>query len=392
MVWRAGSASGVNAADGGRDIEATFPEPQEDGTLVKKRWWFEAKGRSSTISRTLVMESAMTAFAYGEVDVVAFCTNSIFSNPTLDWAREWNRTHEKPKLYTWDRANLAGLVRQYPLVAARVLPEALDDEQRLSLLLQRFSELGEMPSSADRDYFWERPETVGGHTDVVELLVMFVYSEDDLGRHPWTKLMPADADAARSALLEAALIVPWRIFTGLPRPLDSHRAIRSSAHVMVSVLNSLPAEEIAEILERPPIEVGSGEEADLQKLIAVWHQELLPYILGDVQLQLRDICANDCARVMADPAAFPPAVDAEEFFRRLGLRPPKDAMQLILQSRDQPCAIGFPLKRDQECPVVQDIVPAGGFFRDLQRVIDFRLEHPSGQLLLTVKDMEPDFD
>lgn len=204
--------------------------------------------------------------------------------------------------------------------------------------------------------------------------------------------MPADADAARSALLEAVLIVPWRIFTGLPRPLDSHRAIRSSAHVMVSVLNSLPAEEIAEILERPPIEVGSGEEADLQKLIAVWHQELLPYILGDVQLQLRDICANDCARVMADPAAFPPAVDAEEFFRRLGLRPPKDAMQLILQSRDQPCAVGFPLKRDQECPVVQDIVPAEGFFRDLQRVIDFRLEHPSGQLLLTVKDMEPDFD
>lgn len=79
------------------------------------------------------------------------------------------------------------------------------------------------------------------------------------------------------------------------------------------------------------------------------------------------ICAGDCARVMADPAAFPPAVDAEEFFHRLGLRPPKDAMQLILQSRDQPCPVGFPLKRDQDCTVVQDIVPTEGFFRDLQR-------------------------
>lgn len=334
----------------------------------------------------------MTAFAYGEVDVVAFCTNSIFSNPTLDWAREWNRTHEKPKLYTWDRANLAGLVRQYPLVAARVLPEALDDEQRLSLLLQRFSELGEMPSSADRDYFWELPEIVGGHTDVVELLVMFVYSDDDLGRHPWTKLMPTEADGARSALLEAALIVPWRIVSELPRPLDALRAIRSSAHVIVAVLNSLPAEEIAEILEHPPIEVGPGEDADLQKLVEAWKQGLLPYILGDVQLQLRDICATDCARVMADPAAFPPAVDAEEFFRRLGRRPPKDARQLIIYNRDKPCAVGIPLRRDQDCPVIQDVAPTEGFIRDLQRVIDFRFEHPRGQFLLDAGDMEPDFD
>lgn len=70
MVWRAGSASGVNAADGGRDIEATFTEPQEDGSPASKRWWIEAKGRTGTISRQLVADSAQTALAYSEVDIV----------------------------------------------------------------------------------------------------------------------------------------------------------------------------------------------------------------------------------------------------------------------------------------------------------------------------------
>lgn len=99
------------------------------------------------------MSAAITAMAYPEIDVVAVCSNSVFNKPTLDWVREWNGKFDKPKLFLWDRAKLGILVRRYPLAAARFLPEALADSQRLDLLLSRFEHLGELQSQADQELF-----------------------------------------------------------------------------------------------------------------------------------------------------------------------------------------------------------------------------------------------
>src|SRR3954466_14169614 len=52
LVWRAGSDRGVNASDGGRDLEAIFDRPGPDGELDRQRWWVECKGRSATVERT----------------------------------------------------------------------------------------------------------------------------------------------------------------------------------------------------------------------------------------------------------------------------------------------------------------------------------------------------
>ncbi|WP_426733258.1 restriction endonuclease [Glutamicibacter sp. 2E12] len=379
MVWRAGSATGINAADGGRDIEATFTEPQEDGSLTSKRWWIEAKGRAGTISRSLVADSALTALAYSEVDVVAFCTNSVFSNPTQDWVREWNRSHEKPTLYLWDRENLSKLVRKYPLVAARTLPEALGDIQRLDLLLHRFNVLGEMPSAVDKEYFWDSQESITNHEDVAELIVMFLYSEGSLSTRPWMKLLPATA--APFALLVASYSMPMRIFHKLPRPLESQRAIRTAAHVIAGVLDYLEPGRIASLLENPPFVIPEDEQESHRRAVKVWHEHLLPFILGDLQLQLRDICATDCARVMTDPAAFAPPVDAKEFFRQLGRYPAKDSKQLIIFDTEKPCAVGIPLLAGEDCPVVRDVERSADFIGGLQEVLTFRQKHPDGQFL-----------
>lgn len=388
MMWRAGSASGVNAADGGRDIEATFTEPTEDGNVEKRRWWFEAKGRAGTISKDLVMSAAMTAMAYPEVDVVAVCTNSVFSNPTLDWVREWNGKFDKPKLFLWDRANLGIMVRRYPLAAARVLPEALADSQRLDLLLSRFEHLGELPSPADRDYFWTHHESIREHHSSVQLITMFVYGEDDLSRRPWTGLLPLDSDTAVSVITLAVVILPFRIFHQLARPLDGQRVIRSAAHMFVSVINNLDADEIADIFDNPPITVSDGKDQTADdKAVEIWKEAFLPHILSDLQLQLRDVCATDCARVTADPAAFPPAVDAEEYFRRLGWLPPRDDRQLLMTSMDTPCAVGFPLGQNEDCAVIGDIEASADLIGQFQRILSFRRKNPTGQFLRIRQEM-----
>lgn len=389
MMWRAGSANGVNAADGGRDIEATFTEPTEDGNVEKRRWWFEAKGRAGTISKDLVMSAAMTALAYPEVDVVAVCSNSVFSNPTLDWVREWNGKFDKPKLFLWDRAKLGILVRRYPLAAARILPEALADSQRLDLLLSRFEHLGELPSPADQDFFWTHRESIREHGSLVQLVTMFVYGEDNLSRRPWTGLLPSDSDTAVSVITRAVVILPFQIFHRLARPLDGQRVIRSAALMFASVINNLDADQIAEILDNPPISVSDGEDQTADnKAVEIWKEAFLPDILNDLQLQLRDVCATDCARVIADPAAFPPAVDAEEYFRRLGWLPPRDGRQLLLLSRDTPCAVGFPLDRDEDCALTGDIEASAELIRQFQRILSFRRKNPTGQFLRIRGEMD----
>src|SRR5690349_13202612 len=61
LVWRAGSVAGVNAADGGRDLEAVFDRPSPDGDLDRQRWWIECKGRSETVERSAVQQELMDA-------------------------------------------------------------------------------------------------------------------------------------------------------------------------------------------------------------------------------------------------------------------------------------------------------------------------------------------
>lgn len=279
----------------------------------------------------------------------------------------------------WDRENLSALVRRYPLVAARTLPEALENSQRLDLLLQRFDVLGELPSIVDIEYFWNSQESITNHEDIAELIVMFLYSEDHLSARPWMRLLPKSA--APSALLVASYSMPMRLFRVLPRPLDSQRAIRTAAHVISGLLDFLKPETIATLLEEPPFVVLEGEEDSHNESVNAWHKHLLPYILGDLQLQLRDICATDCARVMADPAAFAPAVDAEEFFRQLGRYNPRDTRQLIIFNNEKPCAVGIPLSSGEDCPVVRDVELSADFIKGLQQVIIFRQKNPDGQFL-----------
>jgi restriction endonuclease len=154
LAWRAGSSKGVTATDGGRDLEAVFDRPSPDGELDRQRWWIESKGRTNTVERGAVQQAVLDASARSDIDILVIATNSRFSNPTRDWVTERASSYTRPVVKLWDRDNLDRLVRMYPTVVARVLPDALSDEERLRLLVARFEELGEEPTQLDLEFFW----------------------------------------------------------------------------------------------------------------------------------------------------------------------------------------------------------------------------------------------
>jgi hypothetical protein len=117
VQWRTGM--GGPSADGGRDIEATFPALGDDGEVQAHRWWIQAKGRSSTVEPMAVKEAATTAIGFAEVEVVVVATNAGFSNPTRDWVREFNQTHARPTVVLWPRARLEELLVKNPSALLR---------------------------------------------------------------------------------------------------------------------------------------------------------------------------------------------------------------------------------------------------------------------------------
>ncbi len=101
MTWRSGTTQGVHAADGGRDMEFSFRSPSENGGTVRERWWLESKGRRRTVGKRLVQDAVLNASAYADVDVVVVATNSIFTNSSHDWVREWNAAGRAPRALLW---------------------------------------------------------------------------------------------------------------------------------------------------------------------------------------------------------------------------------------------------------------------------------------------------
>ena len=75
LTWRAGSATGVTASDGGRDLEAVFDKPGPDGELDRWRGWLECKGRSETVESPAVQHAVLDASARTDIDVLVVATN-----------------------------------------------------------------------------------------------------------------------------------------------------------------------------------------------------------------------------------------------------------------------------------------------------------------------------
>jgi hypothetical protein len=137
LEWRTGGAGG-GAADGGRDLEATFYVPSPDGDMEPQRWWIECKGRKGTVEPDEVKAAANNALALGNLAYLVVVTSTTFSNPTRDWVKLWQSAHPRPRLKLWDHGTLERLLSRHPTVVLRLFSEALSPDGLLKAAEQRF--------------------------------------------------------------------------------------------------------------------------------------------------------------------------------------------------------------------------------------------------------------
>ncbi|BCF86660.1 hypothetical protein RQCS_62050 (plasmid) [Rhodococcus qingshengii] len=395
LVWRAGSNHGVTASDGGRDLEAVFIQSTPDGEEDRTRWWLESKGRGQTVPKDEVISSINNLTDRNDLDVFVFCTNSRFSNPTRDWVENWQKLNPRPRIRLWDRDRLDLLVRKHPTVLARVLPEALDDGERLKLLLDRFLGLGETPTDLDMAYFWERPSIVTDSPDVAYLVAMFAYAEtaDSLVERPWGSFLADSDEVVITTIMVALFELPIRGFVELARPLHQEHLIITCAYLILSVMPYCSAENLHGAMSMPGTYIAADDHflKDPAKA-ASWTEAVVKPILGRIQDELTDVCTDDCVRVMTDARAFPPPMLGERYWRRFGIGDVKKNPIFTFQEPDKPCVVGLPLDRNHGCPLISGFELSLNRIAEIRQIVEFRRAHPKSDQRWTLEgETRPDF-
>lgn len=381
LEWRAGGR-GTTAADGGRDLRATFYVPLPDGEIDSQVWWVQAKGTSTTVSKADVIEFLNLGKASPGVDVLVMASNGRFTNPTRDIVREHNAAASPPRLNLWDRDTLIKHLKQHPSVVAQVVPSALSPQGRLRAATTRFWNELTFPSPRDLSGFWEtRRELDWTEEDWFAVLVGEA-ANGSYSQRPWAMVIPV-ANLVTVFIAGIANMVPLiaRAWHGgyTTGPLEE-----ALAYLLLGMVQRYDSDAVMDVLVDPFQFVDlDPEHVSTPKLPDIWHEHLRPPLLGRVQAQLARMCLLDCKRVTADHLLGDQPSQSEFMWRfTVDGQPPADTdgeeqTHPVMEALKEPCRAGLELVEPRgNCPLVAEIPSSpdeiGGFLLDLSRILGVR--------------------
>ncbi len=371
LEWRTGG-SGGGAADGGRDLEATFFVPAPDSEMEAERWWVECKGRRDTLEAEAVKNAVVNAAPAGLATLV-IVTNTTFSNPTRDWVRAWQAANPRPRVKLWDKGTLERQLSRHPSVVLRLFGEALSTAGQLEALRERFWNRLEYTTPKTLGAIWtNRASLAIGPLERMALIVN-EFGHGSIGARPWA--VAALPDEVFETLQIGLLNLPYLFVRATRVGVDSSAVIRAFAYLLLATLQHARAEDVAGRVIA--IVRGVDETVIPDRFVEVLLMPIFDQLGGEMQ----DVCSSDCRRFFNEPKTLVRECDPlETYWQRLG----RDGMpsddpptrHLRLECLTEPCKVGFLLEGERTCPLFQ-VEPAlgnvGEFLAVIQRVSGFRL-------------------
>ncbi|MBR8332662.1 restriction endonuclease [Burkholderia ambifaria] len=347
LEWRIGG-SGGGAADGGRDLEAHFFEPDEEGEIRQQRWWIECKGRTGTVESNEVKAAVNNALAYDGVDRLIIATNTQYSNPTLDWVKEWQKKHPTPKIQLWDQAHLERYLSRNPDVVLRLYSEALSMHGRAQAMESRFWNKLEFVSPKTLVDIWKERESVELTTMGMFALVANEFANGDITHRPWGAVLhpKAAVEVLGTGLTNAGYLLIRSSRIGM----DQQILIRTFAYLILVVLEILPGDVTAGIV------IDYVNRGEVDRIPGEVLEMLLDPIVNRIVAEMQDLCSGDCKRVMLSDrkALTDDRNELETYWLRFepdGAKEETDNRLFRIEKGDEPCVVGFPVDRDNGCPL-----------------------------------------
>lgn len=373
LEWRIGGTGG-GAADGGRDLEATFYIPGPDGEMEPQLWWIECKGRKGTVEPDEVKSAVNNSMQLANLAHLVIVTNSNFSNPTRDWVKQWQANHPHPRVKLWDQGTLERLLTQHPNVVLRLFSEALSPSGLLKVIRQRFWErLEYMPVKALRTFWSERNAIEIDPLDRFALIAN-EFAHGSINDRPWA------AQATPKELIQTVHIafvnLPYLMVRVSRIGVDREPVLAALAHLIVAALQVTSADDLCRLLFDDCLALKGELFPD--SVIDVILVPVIDRVAGEMQ----DVCAADCDRIMtSEPTTLVNAGDLiETYWRRLdpsgASEVPDETRHFRIERRDGPCKVGFELDRNHSCPLFDLDLKAANvreFLAIVERVSEARL-------------------
>jgi hypothetical protein len=348
LEWRTGG-SGGGAADGGRDLEAQFYVPAVDGELEAQKWWIECKGRAGTVDPNEVKEAVNNAMAIGKLDCLVIATNTQFSNPTRDWVKQWQSTYSRPKVKLWDHAQLDRYLSRHPDVCLRLFSEVLSVDGRFKAMESRFWNKIEYVTPKTLADLWEARKEV----DITPLglfaAIANEFSNGSISHRPWAAFITPES--VLQVLSIGLRNFPYLVGRCIKAGADQKTIIRTFAYLILAALDISSEESITDLLSHS---LGRGGDVRLHKKM---QEILLIPIVNQLLSEIQDVCSSDCKRMMScDRSALREGKDeVNNYWLRLedhsSAEPCQPARLLRIEARYEPCMVGFPVDKDNYCPL-----------------------------------------
>ena len=348
IEWRVGS-SGRGAADGGRDLEAQWFIAGASDEPSQQTWWFECKGRKKTVESEAVRNAATNALAYKNVDAIVVVTNTRFSNPATEWAKEWNEKHDKPQLHLWDCVKLERLISRQPTVALRLFTETLSVHGKMEALRSRFWNRIEFTPDKVLEELWQKRQELSVDGLALFALIANEIANKSIGRRPW------GTTASRDDIVETLGTVLANFFYLYMRVgragVNQEPIFAALNHLILFALRHIKIDEVITLIEaflvRPE---GKLIPDDLLEI-------LLDPVLNNLKDELTSVCVPGCDRVheIRGSDLNDDIASNQNYFRRFVQteQHPTDNRILWLERLDGPCKVGFKVDKDHRCPVTQ---------------------------------------
>ena len=347
LEWRIGGTGG-GASDGGRDLEAHFFGPDDDGEISEQKWWVECKGRQATVRPREVKEAVNNSLAHEGLDRIVIATNTQFSNPTIDWVKDWQKKFPKPTVYLWDKAHLERYLSRHPEVVLRLFSEALSLDGRLQALESRFWNKLEFVTPTSLSDLWkERKDLSVTHMGLIALIAN-EFANGAIVQRPWGATF--DAKSLIETLSLGLQNIPYLMIRSTKTGIDQTILFRTFAYLVVLALDALPADAVASIIEESLTRGGEVEFPDDV------HAFLLMPIIDQLLSEMQDVCSEDCRRIscIKRKAVTKENDEIENYWLRFETQDQEvdeDQRYLLIEKHDAPCVVGFKVDKENGCPL-----------------------------------------
>lgn len=350
IQWRLGG-KGDGAPDGGRDIECSFYASDPAGEMIRQKWWIESKGRGSTVEPDAVKTAIFNAAAVPDLDVLVIATNSLFSNPTRDWVKEWCSAHPRQAVRLWDRTTLEQLISRHPQVVIRLFPHALTVDGKLEVVRSRFWNYCTYADEPTLKVLWQHRRDLAWDDETMIAVLASEVANGNVADRSWPLLLPEEK--LLSVLGNSLANAMYFCLRAERGGISQEPYLEAASYLTLLSLDKFQSDNVATLFREVWDRVGP------LTLPQPARDQVTECVVERLGGELRDACTADCSRVSVDAVSLSEAARAS-YWGRLKLetgdasdeKVEKPGHVLVIEFSDNPCNLGFALDKEHRCPIV----------------------------------------